>query len=213
MHWNLIAVTTLATTAVLAAPRAASAQRQTNLSGRWVLKTEESPDTIPIDTLPPADSVGRDTIPADSMGTDFGARRPPEGGRSMRRRRLSEKDQRQVQLLLGMAQPVPAFTIAQTDSTLTITNEDGFSYTVYLDGRKTAIPLDDSVSVQARARWRDGALEIEYRPDGGGKMTETYQLADSRVYLRLEITVDYGRLPRPIWRPRMYRRDDGTGGP
>ena len=125
--------------------------------------------------------------------------------------RRTPRDLRQVQRLMGMSQPVRAFTIAQTDSSVTVTNEDGFTYTVYLDGRKTTLPLDDSVSVEAQAKWDDGTLVIEYRPTGGGKLTEWYYLADSRRYLRLEVAVEHKAMFRRFWQARMYRRSEAAG--
>jgi hypothetical protein len=107
-----------------------------------------------------------------------------------------------------MAQPVRAFRIVQSDSTFTVTNEDGFSYTVYLDGRKTTLPLSDSVSVETRAKWEDGALVIEYKPTGGGQLTETYHLADSRQYLRVEVAAEHKAMFRRFWQARMYRRSE-----
>jgi hypothetical protein len=112
---------------------------------------------------------------------------------------------------MAMSQPVRAFTIAQTDSSVTVTNDDGFAYTVYLDGRKSALPFDDSLRVEAQAKWDDGALVIEYRPTGGGKLTETYHLADSRQYLRLEVAVEHKAMFRRFWQARMYRRSDPAG--
>jgi hypothetical protein len=105
-----------------------------------------------------------------------------------------------------MAQLVPGFELVQTDSTMLVINEDGFSYTVYLDGRKTELPLNDSTSVEVKAEWKNGSLVVEYKPQGGGKMTETYSLADSGVYLRLEVKVEHGLLRQPAWEPRMYRK-------
>jgi hypothetical protein len=141
-------------------------------------------------------------------------RSPRTGAAARGRRRFgpSPKEQRQIELLLGMAQPVRAFTLVQTDSTLTVTNDDGFSYTVFLDGRKTVMPLTDSVSVEAKAKWDDGALVIEYKPTGGGQLTEKYYLADSRRYLRLEVAVEVKAMFRPFWRARMYRRGEDEGG-
>jgi hypothetical protein len=114
-------------------------------------------------------------------------------------------------MLLGMAQPVRSFTMAQSDTTLTITNDDGFSYTVRLDGRKTTMALSDSVSVEMQAKWEDRALVITYQPTGGGRVTETYNLADSRRYLRLEVEAQHKAMFRRYWQARMYRRVEPSG--
>jgi hypothetical protein len=194
-------------TALLAAPPSVSAQhRVPNLSGAWALR-DSIPTPAPArDSAAAADTATRDTldVPRDSAGQRVDPRGPGRMGPNAR-------DLRQIQRLIGMAQPVRAFAISQTDSSITITNEGGFSYTVPLDRRKAILPLDDSVSVEAQAKWEDGALVIEYRPTGGGKLTETYHLADSRRYLRLEVAVEHKAMFRRYWQARMYRRSETPG--
>ncbi len=108
--------------------------------------------------------------------------------------------------MMGMAEVVPAFEIEQTDSTITVINESGFSYTVYPDGRETELRLGDDLTIEVKARWKEGHLVVEYKPEGGGKLTETYALADSGLFLRLEVAVEHSRLPRRVWQSRMYRK-------
>lgn len=206
--WLLCAV-------ALVLPMAAQAQgRHPNLSGVWLLRGDSSA-TADTAAATPDSASARDSIAkADSAAVGQRADSRTDGsGRTVGRSvpRVTDKDRRQVGLLLGMAQPVASFTLAQSDSTLTVTNADGFTYTVYLDGRKSILPLSDSVRVEARAKWDDGALVIEYKPTGGGRMTERYRLADSRQYLRLEVSVEHGAMARPYWRPRMYRRSEEAG--
>jgi hypothetical protein len=199
----------LAAAASIAAPPCASAQsRMPNLSGTWALRDSlQAPapvardSAIPPDSALPPDSTEPDSVeaPPDSAAARGNPRGPGRMG-------PNQRDTRQIQRLLGMATPVRAFTIAQTDSSITITNEGGFSYSVPLDKRKVILPLDDSVSVEAQAKWDDGALVIEYRPTGGGKLTETYFLADSHRYLRLEVAVEHKAMFRRYWQSRMYRR-------
>lgn len=193
-------------------PGVAPAQRRvTNLSGTWTLRGDSA--TAPAPT--PRDSAAADSAKADSAAVvqPDSAGRPPQGpgGRRARTMGPNPRERQQIQRLMGMAQPVRSFGIEQTDSTLTITNDDGFSYTVRLDGRKTRLPLDDSVSVEAQAKWDDGALVIAYEPTGGGRLTETYHLADSRQYLRLEVTVEHKAMFRRFWQARMYRRQESAG--
>jgi hypothetical protein len=201
----------LAAVAAMVMPSVASAQRRVpNLAGGWVLRDSlPTPPAPARDTAAAADSAAQDT--AGGMRGDSAGRRGPMGPRGGPGPRRNPRDLQQVQRLMGMSQPVRAFTIAQTDSSVTVTNEDGFSYTVFLDGRKTTLPLDDSVSVEAQAKWEDGVLVIEYRPTGGGKLTEWYHLADSRRYLRLEVAVEHKAMFRRFWQARMYRRSETTG--
>jgi hypothetical protein len=201
----------MAAVAALLAPSSASAQhRVPNLSGAWVLR-DSLPTPAPArDTTAAADTAAPDSARigrGDSTGGPPGAM----GARGARGPRRNPRDLQQVQRLMGMAEPVRAFTLAQTDSSVTVTNDDGFSYTVLLDGRKTTLPLDDSVNVEAQAKWDDGALVIEYRLNGGGKLTEWYHLADSHRYLRLEVAVEHKSMFRRYWQARMYRRSDAAG--
>ncbi len=176
----------------LAAPL--TAQQPRDLSGRWELR----------------DRARRDSAVSNEAEAPATAERPagrPRGGRSRGgRRSLSEKDRLQIGRLLGMAQVVPAFEIEQTDSTITVINESGFSYTVYPDGRETELRLGDDPTIEVKARWKEGHLVVEYKPEGGGKLTETYALADSGLFLRLEVAVEHSRLPRQVWQSRMYRK-------
>lgn len=199
----------------LAVAPAARAQRPPNLSGRWVLRTESLPQRTADSTL------AADTARVDSLRTDSMPPVPPERvgemgergegaerrGEMPRNRRLgpSPEDRLQIGRLLGMAQPVPSFTIQQSDTGIVITNDDGFSYTLHPDGRKHQLVTgQDTLSV--KARWKDGTLIAEYEPRGGGKLTEHYVLADSRQFMRLEVTVEHKGMMRPMWQPRIYRK-------
>jgi hypothetical protein len=103
-----------------------------------------------------------------------------------------------------MAQPVPAFRITHGDTALTFENDGGFTYVVRPEADWDSIPVGDEYT-RVRARWRGRALEVEFRPSGGGRIIETYHLADSRTYLRLEVVVEHDALAQRLWRPRMYR--------
>lgn len=135
-----------------------------------------------------------------------------EGRQAPRRRNVGPKpkQRRQLGVLFGMAEPVKSFDLAQNDTAVTITNNDGFSYTIHPDGHTRDITMGtapDTLHLQVKADWKDGHLVIEWKPDGGGKMTETYALADSGIWLRLETTIEYkGVLFQPVWRMRMYHK-------
>jgi hypothetical protein len=198
----------------------AQAQRPPNLSGHWVMRAESLPPRVTDSVAPPADTVRADSLLADSLRIDSmpperrgemgeqgeGRQRSPAGPRS---RGPSAKDRAQIGRLLGMAQAVPAFTLDQSDTAIVVTNDDGFSYTLVPDGHwhPLTTPAD---TLRVRARWRDGVLVAEYEPKGGGKLTERYQLADSRAFLRLEVTVEHKGLMRPVWHPRIYRKEGDT---
>jgi hypothetical protein len=196
----------------LAVAPSARAQRPPNLSGRWVLRAESVPqrtaDSAMLADTAKMDSLHTDSLPPERVG-EMGER--GEGGAQRgampRNRRFgpSPEERLQISRLLAMAQPVTAFTIQQSDTGIVITNDDGFSYTLHPDGRKRQLVTgQDTLSV--KARWKNGTLIAEYEPKGGGKLTEHYVLADSRQFMRLEVTVDHKGMMRPMWQPRIYRK-------
>jgi hypothetical protein len=173
--------------ALLAAP--ALAQARPDLTGRWVLKLEAPAG---------ADSTAADdSTAAPATASDL---------RPVVRPRAAPDDQRQLSRLVGMAHPVPAFRIVQADTVVTFENDGGFTYAVRPGADWDSIRVGEEYT-RLRGRWRGQALEVEFRPAGGGRITETYQLADSRTYLRLEVVVEHDALAQRLWRPRMYRRD------
>lgn len=184
----------------LAAPSVLAGQQPKNLAGRWELRDRAAHDS--------AEAARRaEPSPPPEL------RSPPqregrEGRRGGRGGGMSVEDRMEIGRLVGMSQVVPAFEIAQTDSTIVVTNEGGFSYTLYPDGRTTELRLGDELTVEVKSQWKDGHLEVEFKPEGGGKLTEVYALADSRLFLRVEVTVEHGRLRQPVWESRMYRRLD-----
>ena len=209
---------TVLTAMLVAAALPAYAQRPPNLSGHWVMRAESLPPRLTDTAAARLDSVRADSIarPPARGGTrrgvigDSAAGRP--GNSTPRRFGPSPAERLQIGRLLGMAQAVPSFTLAQSDTAIVVTNEDGFSYTLHLDGRWRPM-VTGSDTLRARARWQDGVLVAEYEPKGGGKLTERYHLADSRVFLRLEVTVDHKGLMRPVWQPRIYRKVTDTPSP
>lgn len=175
----------------------ARGQERPDLTGRWILKAE-----------PPvaADSVGTAPDSGQAPGDSAAAPGPASDLRPVVRRRARPAEQRQLSRLVGMAQPVAAFTITHADTAVIFENDDGFTYAVRPGGDWDSLPLGEE-DVRFRGRWRGEALEVEFRPRGGGKITETYQLADSGTYLRLEVVVEHDVLAQRLWRPRMYRLD------
>jgi hypothetical protein len=208
--------TVLTAMLVAAAALPAHAQRPPNLNGHWVMRAESLPPQLADTAAARLDSARADSTrsrPPEGGATwggmmgEGGAERP--GGAAPRRFGPSPEERLQIGRLLGMAQAVPSFTLAQSDTAIVVTNEDGFSYTLHLDGRWRPM-VSGADTLRTRARWRDGVLVAEYEPKGGGKLTERYHLADSRVFLRLEVTVEHKGLIRPVWQPRIYRKVTDT---
>lgn len=166
--------------AALAAPLVAQAPR--DLSGRWVL--QEDGDTVATPVAVP-DSSARSPAPP-----------------ALPDRRLTDRER--LGLVLGMAGAVRAFRWAQFADSVVVTNEDGFRYVLWPGGGERRLTMLDTLAVTYQARWDGSFLEVEWRPASGGKLTERYQLADSGVYLRLDVAVEYQRFRRR--ESRLYRR-------
>lgn len=169
---------------LLAAP--ALAQRHPDLSGRWVLKdAPEAPDS----TEETADSA------APGVRSDL---------RPVLKRAGKPEDRQELSRLVAMAQPVVGFRITQSDTAVTFRNDDGFTYLVRPGRGADSVQVGDEW-IWMRARWRGRALEVEVRPPGDGRIIETYELADSGLFLRIEVVVEHDILAQRLWRPRMYR--------
>jgi hypothetical protein len=203
--------TVLMTMLAAAAALPAHAQRPPNLSGHWVMRAESLPPRGADSAVVQADSARTDSNPplARERGTERGETVGGRTGPPARRIGPNKEERLQVSRLLGMAQAVPSFTLEQSDSAVIVTNEDGFAYTLHPDGRWRPM-VTEADTLRVRARWQDGVLVAEYEPKGGGKLTERYHLADSRVFLRLEVTVEHKALMRPVWHPRIYRKVVGN---
>jgi len=205
----------------------AAVQDRPDLTGHWVLK-----DAPPLDSAATADTTAGSTadtaagltadtaagLTADTAAgsmTDStadstaGATAPPirSDFHPILRRRGKPAEEAQLRRLMGMAGVVRGFRIEQSDTSVTIINDDGFSYSVHPGARRDSL-VDGGETIWVRARWRGQNLEIEYRPPGGGRIIETYALADSGIFLRVEVVIEHDLLAQRLWRPRMYRLED-----
>jgi len=196
-------------------------QDHPDLTGHWVLK-----DVPLLDTASTADSTADSTaVPttdstAVSTTDSTGGSTPDSTADSTRprvrsdfhpilRRRGKPAEEEQLRRLMSMAAPVRGFRIQQSDTAVTIVNDDGFSFSVHPGAKRDSL-VDGDQSIWVRAAWKGKHLEIEYRPPGGGRIIETYALADSGIFLQLEVVIEHDLLAQRLWRPRMYRLEDGS---
>ena len=182
--------------------------QQPALSGHWELVGSDTTLAPPDTTHVLSDSALRQD--RDSTGAEM----PGERNRPMPRGRYrgpDKNEREQLSKLMGMAQPAPAFSMNVVGDSIVVTNDDGFSYRLHPDGEKDSLRLSDSLSVEYRSRYKDGNLTVEWKPSSGGSIDELYVLADSRKYLRYEVTVHSPGFRRPIWRVRMYKLSEPNG--
>lgn len=175
--------------AVLLVPTGVGAAQQLGAyAGRWVPKEL-------------VDSAGREI--AD---TSIQIREPL---RPVVTERLKSDDRRQFQVLVGMAQPSRSIAFDPTGDTLRVTFNDELTFVLRPGGEPVLDTLGGELPLRVRARWKDRNLEIEFEPEGGGKYVEAYQLADSRLFMRVDARIEWGKIRgRASW-SEMYRKVSG----
>lgn len=141
----------------------------TDLSGGWTLNRDQSDAPPPPDSLRMRGHGPRHGAPGDSMAPE-GEHRP----RGMRERHHGDSAESDGGRR-GPRGPM-TMTIAQTDSTVTITGPRGRARTLYTDGR-TMTPEGPRAPEGATvtAIWNmDGALVVTHTGPRGGRRTETF---------------------------------------
>ena len=175
----------LVAAAVLTAASTPAVAQLRDYAGRWVPKELVGPD-------------GRELTDTTLQIRD--PLRPFTSGR------LNSDDQRQYRILVGMAQPSRSITFAPDGATVTVTYNDDLTFVLRPDGPAVHDTLGGEVPLAIRARWEDGALQVEFEPEGGGTYIERYALADSRLYLRVDARIDWGKIRGGAGWSEMYRK-------
>lgn len=152
----------------------------TDLSGGWTLNRDSSDAPPPPDSLRMRGHGPRHGAPGDSIAPQ-GERRP----RGMRGRHQGDS----ADFAGGRRGPrgPMTMTIAQTDSTVTITGPRGHARTLYTDGR-TMTPDGPRAPEGATvtAIWNtDGALVVTHAGPRGGRRTETFTISSDAQQLTI----------------------------
>ncbi len=122
--------------------------------------------------------------------------------------RSCDADEAQIGLLglLWGGPPAQRLTIRQSKPTLIMTTGDGPPVTFYPDGRESKLSFG-AIEVAYRARWTtEGVLVIEWKPQFGGTIVESYLPSGGQALLRLDQTIDHPALSRPTRQRLSYRR-------
>ncbi|HWO58383.1 MAG TPA: hypothetical protein VNN55_12565 [bacterium] len=152
----------------------------TDLSGGWTLNRDLSDAPPPPDSLRMRGHSPRRGAPGDPLAPED-ARRP----RGMRGRQHGDN----ADFDGGRRGPrgPMTMTIAQTDSTVTITGPRGHARTLYTDGR--AMTPDGPRATEGAtvtATWNsDGALVITHTGPRGGRRTETFTISPDAQQLTI----------------------------
>lgn len=173
----------------LASPAGAGAQQLGPYAGRWVPKEL-------------VDSAGREVT-----DTTIQIREPL---RPVVTERLRPDDRRQFQVLVGMAQPSRSIEFNPAGDTVRVTFNDELTFALRPGGAPVLDTLGGEIPLRVRARWEDRNLAIEFEPEGGGKYVESYALADSRLFMRVDARIEWGKIrARASW-SEMYQKVRGT---
>ncbi len=156
----------------------------TDYRGRWVPK-----ELVGTDGREITDSTQQIRTPL----------RPPTNGQ------LNDREQRQYGILVGMGQPSRSIEFNPTDSTFTVHYNDEFSFTLVPGSEPLQTTFGDDVPMLVQARWNGEKLRIQFEPQGGGSYYEEYSLADSRLFMRVDAKINWGKIRGGEW-SEMYRR-------
>ena len=164
-------------------------------SGVWVLDPEESD---PLDTV--GEETGRDAprVPfSDPFGGGFpaaGGRRGGPGGSFGGGGRGGAIDDRSaIQATLALARMRPErFRLELDDSTFVASDARGRRTVVPSDGTRVQLS-DGPAPVEARLRWDDRVPTLEREVDGGGRITDRFELTGERLVVIRRVQPRRGR--------------------
>lgn len=172
-----------------------------NISGRWRLNKSQSDD--PREKMRQA--MSRGDFPGRPGGGGPGGGPPPGGFPG------GPPPGGDGGGFPGGMEASEALEIVQGDGELTI-NETGSSEVVrtrivYTDGRKSEQSTPGG-RAEIKGKWKGSKLVVEIKPERGGKLTETYELAPSGGQLYVTTKIENERLPQAVSIRRVYDRGE-----
>jgi len=193
-----------------ASVRSAAAQHP-DLSGRWkfnVVQSDPTPDWTQVGDTSGGERRGSHQPGMGGGRGGSGGRRGSYGGegggeRGERGERgegstaggMSETQRHGISQTIQLASRAPAvFTIALTDSTVTVTETSAQARVFRTDGRQHQQPADSAGhgAVEITTYWQGNALVVERQVSGGGKVTEDYFRSQDGKQLFVIVSVDTG---------------------
>ncbi len=100
--------------------------------------------------------------------------------------------------------PARQLTISQSDSTITITPQEGQAEVLYLDGRKSRTEFPGTEPIEVVAKWKGGKLTVERKFGSTGTIREVYSLGADGKELTLDMRFSGAELTQPIDMKRVY---------
>jgi hypothetical protein len=163
---------------------ASGAAAAPDLTGLWLLNEDLSEK--PPERGRGGDSEGRGERPPRGGGGGMGGfggggRRggfPGGGGGNAR----SREDMERTRTAMEIAMRAPKrWTIVRSESVLVLTDEDGRTVRLTLDGRKSKSTVD-GLEVETSSKWENGALRVERKVKGDVKVVDELSLpTDPRI--------------------------------
>ena len=135
-----------------------------------------------------ADAVAAGWVAGMGGGGRGGA---PGGGGGMG----SPEDMERMRAVMEVAMRTPArLTIVPADARLVVTDEEGVSFRIPLDGSKDT-GAANGVGFETTAKWENSTLRIERKFKGGLKLVEDYAASADPRQLIVNSKVEGGRMP------------------
>lgn len=191
-----------------AIPVATALGQRPDLTGRWAYNATQSDN--PRDQMRGGDSSGGG---GGSRPGGFGGRRGGGGvgggrggfggGRGGGGGMSDETRSRMRQTMRLVFDPPRAFTIGETDSTVTFATDSTGPVTLYSDGRKLKQKVEGAGDIETRAHWQGNHLVVDRTVSGGGKVVEDYLRSQDGKQLYVIVTFT-GMRGRTIQFRRVY---------
>lgn len=173
-----------------------------DLTGAWVLNNDLSdkpgqmrgPDDGGRGRSGPPGGRGGGGMGGGGMGGGMGGGGrggDPGGGGGMG----SPEDMERMRAVMEVAMRAPArLTIVPADVRLVVTDEEGVSFRIPLDGSKDT-GAANGVGFETTAKWENSTLRIERKFKGGVKLVEDYAASADPRQLIVSSKVEGGRMP------------------
>jgi len=196
------ALTAAALAYLSAAPVAFGQRKPATLTGTWRFDPEKTRAEAKAQLPDP--QAGRGMVRVN--GTESGRSPGGVGGQV----NLVEAGGRAELGPLGMyARPLPELVIAQSDSTITLSDPSGRLRTYPLDGRKQVEPLLGADSLEIQARWKGGRLTTDRKLGQFGSIREVYSVNNDDDLI-VEVRLSSPQLAQPVEMRRIYSRSKGS---
>jgi len=105
-----------------------------------------------------------------------------------------------------LLRPKPHLEIAQTDSSVRITDDAGWERDLLPDGRKVREELSQGGPAEVQSEWKGEKLVSLRKLDQGAEVKETFALDKKTGELVVELEVKSKRMPRAVEMKRVYDR-------